>query len=246
VITYSYAGDLNFTSATDISTTLTVSPNVTPSLQISPTSIDFGQVPIGDEVVQSITLTNTGTSSIGISSVARSHTGTGNYRDYYVINRCPKSLAAGKKCTIAVSYAPEYETAFPASSSTTVLITDTTAGSPQSVSVKAQNINPRPKLSPTLLEFGDQKVGTTSTPETVSLTNVGTTPLNLKAIAIHGDFSVTPSGTCSVGTSLAPKQSCTFLIKFTPTKTGIRAGSLIITDNALLASPFVILGGIGQ
>ena len=246
VITYSYAGDLALTSASNTSTALTVAPANASTLVISPTSVDFGQVPIGGLSIKSITLTNVGATAIKISSVAMSHKGTGNFRDYSVVNRCPRSLAAGKSCVVVVSYSREYELPFPATSSTAVVITDTAADSPQSIPLKAQNINPKPKLSSSLLTFGAQKVGTTSNPRSVTLTNVGTTPLTINSISIRGDFALDASSSCQVGASLAPHQSCTLVVTFTPTTTGLRPGLLSITDNAVLKAPFVVLSGTGQ
>ncbi|MGB8323889.1 MAG: choice-of-anchor D domain-containing protein, partial [Candidatus Acidiferrum sp.] len=245
-ITYSYAGDLSFTAVPDTSTTLTVDPSTSSTLVISPSSVDFGQVPIGRFSFKPITLSNIGTAPIRISKVAMSRTGTGDYDDYSVINHCPKSLAAGSSCTLTALYAPEREDNTPSSSSTSILITDSVAGSPQSVPVKAQNINPKPKLSSNLLFFGYQTVGTISGPQTITLTNAGTTPLNLNAISITGDFSLASTTTCKVGTSLTPKQSCSLVAEFQPTKTGIRGGLLTVTDNAVLSEPFVLLGGIGK
>ena len=245
-ITYSYAGDLSFTAVTSTSTTLTVNPSTSSTLVISPSSVDFGQVPIGRFSFKPITLSNIGTAAIRISKVAMSRTGTGDYDDYSVINHCPKSLAAGSSCTLTAVYGPEREDNTPSSSSTSILITDSVAGSPQSVPVKAQNINPKPKLSSNLLFFGYQTVGTISSPQTITLTNVGTTPLNLNAISITGDFALASTTTCKVGTSLTPKQSCSLVAEFQPTKTGIRGGLLTITDNAVVSEPFVLLGGIGK
>jgi uncharacterized repeat protein (TIGR01451 family) len=245
-IIYNYTGDLNYTSASNTSTTLMVNPNNSSNLVISPSSIDFGQVPIGRLSVKNITLSNSGNSTITISKVSMSHMGTGNYRDYSVINHCPKWLAAGHNCSLSVFYSPEREIPFPETSSSSVVITDTAAGSPQSVPVKAQNINPKAKLSTNLLKFGNQKVGTTSAVKTVTLANVGTTPLALSALSSTGDFALDASTTCHVGSNLAPSQTCSLTVKFSPTKTGTRVGLLTLTDNAFFQTAFVVLAGTGQ
>ena len=245
-ITYSYAGDLNFAAVTDTSTTLTVNPSASSTLVISPSSVDFGQVPLGRYSFKTVMLSNSGTTAIHISKVAMSRTGTGDYADYSVIDRCPKSLAAGNSCTLIAVYAPEREEKVPAYSSTSILITDSATGSPQSVPVKAQNINPKPRLSSNLLFFGYQEVGTISRPQTITLTNDGTTPLNLSGISIVGDFALASPTACNVGTSLTPRQSCTLVVEFRPTKQGLRGGLLTITDNALMNQSFVFLGGIGK
>ncbi len=187
--------------------------------------------------------------SVNISSIFRKSTGTGNFQDYSVSSRCPKSLAAGKSCTDYVFYSMKSEVApksFPATSSTGVIISYGGPGISLSVPVTAQNINSRPNFTRDSIYFGRQKVGTTSNINTVSLVNHGTTPLTISSINISGDFALDSSTTCVANTSLAPKQSCTFAIKFAPTKLGWRYGQLTVTDNALRRTVSVALSGAGK
>lgn len=73
-----------------------------------------------------------------------------------------------------------------------------------------------------------------------SISNTGTAPLSISAIAVvgidPGDFSV--GGTCS-GASLAPNQSCTLSVGFTPSAQGLRSADVLVTANAP-GSPFLI------
>jgi len=78
------------------------------------------------------------------------------------------------------------------------------------------------------VQFGNQQVGTTSAPRTVTLTNTGNIPLLISGVTVDGDYS--QSNDC--GSSVAPGASCTFNIVFTPTAAGQRDGSITITDNA--------------
>jgi hypothetical protein len=50
---------------------------------------------------------------------------------------------------------------------------------------------PRLAISPTTLTFNAQSVGTTSQPQTVTLTNVGNLPITISNITISGDFAET-------------------------------------------------------
>ena len=69
-----------------------------------PTSLAFGSVPHGtSSVAQSVTVTNTGTAAVPITSI----TITGPNRTQFVKTKtCGASLAAGKHCTISVTYTP--------------------------------------------------------------------------------------------------------------------------------------------
>jgi uncharacterized repeat protein (TIGR01451 family) len=230
-INYSYAGDPNFTSATNTSTTLTV--NAASSLVISPASVDLGQVPLGGFSFKKVILSNTGTTGISFSKIAMSTTGTGEMNDFSVVNLCPNVLAAKGSCAIIVAYVPDRDDP--------LMITSTA-----SVPLTAQSINPKPKLNEDELEFGGQKVGTTSNTQRVTLTNAGTSPLILGTVSITGDFALAPGTSCGAGTSLNPSQSCVLIVDFTPTKTGNRYGGLTITDNALLSKLSIELSGTGR
>jgi hypothetical protein len=84
------------------------------------------------------------------------------------------------------------------------------------------------------IDFGDQVVGETSNSQRVTVTNPGGRPLYVNSIEIRGnnwrDF-VTVEDTCT-GKAIAPNRSCTVDVQFTPTATGDRAASLVLTDNA--------------
>jgi len=100
-------------------------------------------------------------------------------------------------------------------------------------------------LSPSTLTFGSQSIGTTSAPETVTLTNTGNAPVTISNIAITGingeDFAQT--NTC--GGSVAVEANCTISVIFTPSASGSRAASLTITDSAASSPQTVSLSGTG-
>ena len=87
-------------------------------------------------------------------------------------------------------------------------------------------------LSPPAIAFGSQETGTSSPPQTITVTNPAdfSAALNLSSISASSNFPT--SGTCS---SLAPGSSCPFLIGFRPATTG----SLNDTFTAIDNSPFV-------
>jgi len=83
------------------------------------------------------------------------------------------------------------------------------------------------KLAPKRLNFGSQTVGTTSPAKLVILTNVNSATLGISAIAATGDF--TQTNDCPA--SLSTNAHCTISIFFTPTKKGVRLGTVNVTDN---------------
>jgi hypothetical protein len=102
--------------------------------------------------------------------------------------------------------------------------------------------SPVVSLSPASLIFAGQTVATTSTAQTVTLTNTGTAALSISGISASGNFSET--NTC--GSSLADNASCTISVTFTPTATGTLTGAISFTDNAAASPQQISLSGIGQ
>ena len=90
--------------------------------------------------------------------------------------------------------------------------------------------------TPPSLIFSQTAVGSTSadSPRTVTVVNNGNAPLNFDANpAITSGFTLSPGSTCSQSAALAPRASCTLVINFLPTQSGVTNGTLTLTDNQL-------------
>jgi len=103
------------------------------------------------------------------------------------------------------------------------------------------------KLAPARLPFGTVLVGTSSQPQTTTLTNTGNKTLNITSITIpagphQGDW--TQTNTC--GPSIAAGQSCTITVIFKPTATGPRDAVVSISDDSDDRPQPVLLSGKGQ
>jgi hypothetical protein len=238
-LTAAYTGDGNFNGSSSAGVTQTVSTSS--SLTISRSAVHFGNVYLGLRAFQTVTLKNTGSGSITITSVATSKSGN-DPDDFIALNLCPAKLAAGKSCEILLTFTADGDNYSP---SGTLIITDSAAGSPQTVPLSGTVINPKAKLSSYSLNFGKQKVGAPSAAQTVTLTNTGTTSLNLTTLNLGGDFSFATGTTCTSGESLATGASCLINVAFTPTAKGARLGNVTIKDNALLGVQIIVLNGTG-
>jgi len=100
---------------------------------------------------------------------------------------------------------------------------------------------PAVALSPMTLNFGNQQVGTTSGSQTILVASSGTAPVHLASIAATGDFAQTND----CGNGVPAGSTCTIYVTFTPSSSGTRAGSLVITDNASGSPQTVSLTGTG-
>jgi len=105
---------------------------VQPAVTLSSASLSLGnQLITTTSAPQGVTLTNTGTAAVTISSIALSGTNSG---DFAQTDTCPvnnSNLAVGAKCTINVTFTPTAS----GNRAASITITDNTSGSPQSVSL---------------------------------------------------------------------------------------------------------------
>jgi trimeric autotransporter adhesin len=107
--------------------------------------------------------------------------------------------------------------------------------------IRQVHLTPTGILSPRSIDFGDVALGQTTLPSPVTLSNTGGDDLQISNIATNGDFA--EQNDC--GKLLAPDQSCTITVAFTPTKLGPRNGNLTVTDDGPNGSQKIKLTGIG-
>ncbi len=102
-------------------------------------------------------------------------------------------------------------------------------------------------LSASTVTFGNQLVGTTSSSQTVTLTNNGNASLNISAISLEGtntgDFPSTT--TCPHPGALGAGQNCVFNVTFKPVAVGVRTASIVISDDAAGTPQSISLSGTG-
>jgi len=199
---------------------------------LCPGALTFGTQLVGTTSTQeSLTLINTGTAALNITSIVAS----ANFGEK---NNCGSSLAAGGSCTIAVAFKPHKIGTLTG----TITVTDSASNSPQTVSLSG--VGTAVTLSPSSLNFGDQAVGTTSPPQQVTLTNSGTQALTIYGIYIGGqsrDFGQTND----CGTSVAKGGSCTISLTFSPLFKGSKTATLEVKDDGGASPQTVALSGTG-
>jgi len=194
----------------------------------TPSSLDFGSQAVNTtSTVKTVTVRNTGTGNISISSTAISS-------DYSRTNTCGL-LTPNATCNISVSFKPTTVGSRPG----TLTITDTAAGSPHVVTLAG--VGTDVVLSPSPLVFGDIHVGTTAN-RTVTFANISAASLNISSISVSAGFSQT--NTC--GTTLTSGSSCTINVQFTPASSGsFITGTLTVVDDGVGSPQTVALSGRG-
>ncbi|WP_328324621.1 choice-of-anchor D domain-containing protein [Kribbella sp. NBC_00382] len=200
------------------------------SISISPTAVGFGSVATGSSSApKTVTVTNSGTAAAPVSSIAI----TG---DFAQTNNCGTSIAAGGSCTVNVTFSPT------AAGGRSGNLTVTAAGVTNTVPLSGTGVAPGPILgaNPSSLSFPDTAVGSSSSTQTVTVTNSGTTSATVSGVSATGDFSQTNN--CS---TIAVGASCTVTVTFRPTASGARTGGVTVTSNASPASISLTGNGIG-
>ena len=217
-----------------------------PAVSLSAQSLSFGPINPGQTSgPQTVTVSSTGNEALTISSIAISPSG-GPFSE---IDSCMTNpvLAPGTSCQIFVSYAPSINGV----TQSALVISDTAAGSPQSVSLTGTAVAPPPPapqvtLMPGTLTFpGTTTQGESSAAQAITITNSGNATLTFtSAPALSGvntaDFSIS-SNTC--GGSLAANASCSVGVIFSPLAAGVRTTNLVLADNAAGSPQSVTING---
>lgn len=181
---------------------------------------------------QSVTLTNTGTTSLSIGSVQTS----GNF---HAGNNCKGEIIAGGSCKITATFQPKNL----GSLTGLLLINDTASSKPQTVELLGQAT--ALDLSPTALNFGSQKVGTKSPSQRITVTNESSIAITLTSRGVGGADSNDFGESDNCGSRLAAGAWCTLTVTFTPHKTGTRSGTAYVDVGQGAGPPFVPLSGTG-
>jgi hypothetical protein len=203
------------------------------TVTLLPASLKFPLQLVGTtSSAQTATLSNTGTVAVNISNITTSG-------PFSQSNNCPSSLPVDSDCEIQVAFSP----IGPGQASGKLSVTDDAEGSPQTVALSGTGTVV--VISPLEINFGDQAVGTHSSPAPVKLKNVGTDSIKIDEITIKGADPGDFSETNNCGHGLAGGSSCTIQVTFTPQAKGKRLASLEVTDNGGGSPQKVALTGTG-
>lgn len=209
-----------------------------PSVNVTPSFLSFGKQDVGiASPSQTVTVANSGNLAVTVSGVSFSGT---NANLFTQTNNC-SSIAVNGNCTINVTFTPQVTGQFSAN----LNITDNAGGSPQVVSLTGVGVQPNAVISPVQINFGMVAVGSSSSPQPVTLTNNGGGTLIISSITFSatnaGDFSQTNN----CGGSVASQGTCTINVTFTPSADGTRQAFMNVNDNSDPSPQQVSLSGDG-
>jgi large repetitive protein len=229
-ITAVYGGDSNNAGSTSAAVTVTVS--------LAQTSTALMASALNPASGTSVTFTATVTENPGsgvptgpASFMDGSTTlGMGTLNGSGVATYSTTTLALGANSITAV-YGGDANNAGSTSAAVTVTVT--------AAQVLTATLTPNP------LTFTGV-VGTTSAAQTATLTNTGNTALSITGISLTGTDPSDFAETNACPDSLAPQQTCTISVTFTPASAASLTATLSVADNATGAPQTVTLNGTGS
>ena len=205
-----------------------------PGLNVSPGSLVFPDVPVGQSRSENITLTNSGTGSVTVNPATVSGRG-------FTLSglSAPAILAPGKAILVAVKFAPTA----PGATAGAVSIGSNTDNPPAAISLSGVGLQAFVSASAPNVSFGKVVVGNTNS-QPITLRNGGNATLTFSRLAASGT-GVSLTG-LSTSTTVAPNSSVTFNAVFAPSSTSAVSGSITLATNGV-PSPLVIgVSGTGS
>jgi len=186
---------------------------------IFPTGLNFGYIPAGTSVVQTVSVYNvSGSASVTVNSVTPSIS-----QLKVVSGKLPITLAPGQR--------EDYGIQFTASAATSYAghLTFAMAQQPsQAVNMNGYGTNATaiPTLSTTSLSFMNTPLGTSSRPQSLTITNNGTTSFEVTNVVVTYPYAETGWTTT---TSIAPGKSLKLTIGYVPTAVASQPGTISLT-----------------
>ena len=208
----------------------------TQQLTCTPCTLRYGTVEIGETKTQSITLKNTGQTSVKVSAI--NLTGP----EFSASQKLPFTLSAGASLAINVKFTPTTAgwaggTARATSNaSNPVLPFELTGTGQKGVAVTGQL-----SITPTPLNFGDVPVGTTQT-QSISMSASGASVTVTSDSSSNSQFALDG---VTLPLTIAAGEKISFNIAFTPKTSGAQSGSLSFTSNASNSQATEALSGTG-
>jgi ribosomal protein S11 len=221
----------NQNSSTDYSAAAQVTQTifVLSPLALNAAGLSFENVPVGtSSPTQTLIITNPNGSTATMASIAASG-------EFAAASNCP-TIAPYSNCSVNITFAPRAAGVRTGS----LTIASSTPWSLQSVPLTGTGTVPGIQVSTASLSFGSQAVSTTSAGQSITILNTGTASLVISNVATTGDFAV--NNNCSI---VPAGSNCSIAVTFTPSATGVRAGTITLTDNGGSNSQVIGLSGMG-
>jgi P pilus assembly chaperone PapD len=231
------AGSISVVStATNSPATIALSgTGIQPQISVTPSSVSFGNITVGANGSQTISIRNTGTATLTVTQASLA--GTGFTSSGLVL---PLSIPAGGSSAFTVGFAPASAGTF--SGSITLISNAPTSSLVIPLSGAGVAATLQLSVSPTSLSFGSVATGSTAS-QSATISNTGNSSVAISQIGATGTGFST-SG-IALPVTLAAGQSKSFSVTFTPASAGSLSGSVTVVSNATNSPATITLSGAG-
>ncbi len=238
-------GETTVTAAVDDSEVAKITTNVvaivtinlqlkpTSEIEITPSTLAFGEVQVGGVRARLVTVSNAGTKDLTITAFTIENAGSSAFS----LDHGPKPpvhIAPGASTTLSIIYRP---TAVGAAAGTLRVASNALNASEGTVVLRGSGVpspTPQIEVDPSSLTFGEVQVRTdqdVTVTKSVAIRNVGTAPLTLSALRIDlAEFTLGQGLTVPV--TIAAEAAVTIEVRYRPRNIGTVTGTLRITSDA--------------
>jgi hypothetical protein len=203
------------------------------TMTFSATSLNFGVWQIGlTSTSRTVTVTNVSNHSATVSSIAMK----GDFAQ--TSTNCIGALAAGANCTITLTFTPTAAGTHNGSAT----FKDNDPGSPtQTIALTGTGKTLALGFTPASLNLGSVAVGSSSTPQSATLTNDGAAAVNISQISVSpADGTFTQTNNCPA--TLNVQETCTVTVTFTPPDVFTYNATILVTNSAGGAAALPVSG----
>lgn len=202
----------------------------TPSVDVRSTTVDFGEVAVGETATTSVTVANTGDAPLGVTGVTLDSS-------VFAVASAPTVVDAGDTATVNLTFTPTGAT------TTTATATIETNDTDTDLALSGTGLAGNLALSTDSLSFGEHDVAAGNLTASLVVSNTGSAPLTVDSLAVTGDAFALVNGTTE---TLAVGDETAVTVAFDPATGGDANGTLTLqTDDPDRPTATVALSGTG-
>ncbi|MBW7995606.1 MAG: choice-of-anchor D domain-containing protein [Candidatus Glassbacteria bacterium] len=188
-----------------------------PEINLTPTSVPIGDVPIGGSASGTFTIENLGTGNLTVSAITSDD-------GLFTVSPASATILPGQNQLVTVTFSPTNG----ANNSATITVASDDSDEPSlTVSVTGKGVNaPEITLSAASVAAGNVSVGGSAT-ATFDITNDGNQDLVVSSISSdNAVFAVSPASV-----TLIPAQTQTVTVTFAPVASGAQSATVTVASN---------------
>ena len=225
----------------EVTVTGVAEPKPLPTVDLNVTTLSFGDVEINQTDDATFTITNSGDADLEITAFEVKGTNASEF----TTAATAETLAVGGTKTVSVTFAPTTE----GNKTASLEITTNVGVKVIALDGKGTAVaEPVMTFSESPIAFGNVEVGQ-ELAKNITISNTGNADLDITNVNIVGGstasyFSVV-GGTSSLIRTIAPGDTYTFEVKFTPSSEGFASGSIRLLNNSNDSDVFLGMNGTG-